>query len=171
MTEARESEVQRVLQLLWGHTYDKVADGIYVGGIDSIYELNKIENLGLVISIVRDERKRRERIEEWIPGGVKHIFIDLADSPKVQISNHFASTTAAISEARAQRLGVLIHCMAGHSRSVSITTAYLMKLWHKSAFDVIDEIMRHRPCISPNKGFVRQLIEYQTEQLGIPLEQ
>ena len=52
---------------------------------------------------------------------------------------------------------VLVHCMAGASRSATIIIAYLMwknQLDFTEAVTLLEQI---RPIISPNYGFVRQL--------------
>lgn len=52
---------------------------------------------------------------------------------------------------------VLIHCLAGVSRSPTIVTAYLMhkkKLRFKEALAIIKQT---RPFVNPNPGFIEQL--------------
>lgn len=51
---------------------------------------------------------------------------------------------------------VLVHCVAGISRSATISIAYTMKLFVK----------QKRPEISPNLGFMGQLLEYQRALTG-----
>jgi protein-tyrosine phosphatase len=61
---------------------------------------------------------------------------------------------------------VLVHCQAGVSRSATMCIAYLMKemgLTFLQAYACVKEV---RPIISPNYGFVAQLLKYEKELLG-----
>lgn len=52
---------------------------------------------------------------------------------------------------------VLIHCVAGVSRSATILCAYFMREKSMSAQEAIDFVRKKRSIIDPNEGFVRQL--------------
>lgn len=53
--------------------------------------------------------------------------IKASDVEHYDISQHFAETCEFIEQVREERGRVLVHCVAGVSRSVTITTAYLMR--------------------------------------------
>ena len=50
--------------------------------------------------------------------------------------------------------GLLVHCMAGQSRSVTMVIAYLIKIENYTLGDAIGLIKNSRPTISPNPGFM-----------------
>ena len=52
---------------------------------------------------------------------------------------------------------VLVHCMAGASRSATIVIAYLMWSKRLNFEDAINYVKEKRPLIGPNEGFVKQL--------------
>jgi hypothetical protein len=52
------------------------------------------------------------------------------DSPEAELSSHFDACFAFISEALAAGGGVLVHCFAGRSRSVTVLLAFLMRQQH-----------------------------------------
>jgi len=64
-------------------------------------------------------------------------------------------------EARASNQGVLVHCLAGVSRSVTITVAYLMQTKKLTLNDAYDYVKTCKPNISPNFNFMGQLLEFQ----------
>jgi hypothetical protein len=52
------------------------------------------------------------------------------DTPEADLSTHFTACFGFIAEALAAGGGVLIHCFAGRSRSVTVLTAFLMRQQH-----------------------------------------
>lgn len=64
-------------------------------------------------------------------------------------------------DARRKKCGVLVHCLAGISRSVTITVAYLMYSLSLSLNDAYDHVKRCKPNISPNFSFMGQLMDYE----------
>lgn len=56
---------------------------------------------------------------------------------------------------------MLVHCLAGISRSPTICIAYLMYSRHLSLDQAHDFIKQRRALISPNLNFMRQLAEYE----------
>lgn len=57
---------------------------------------------------------------------------------------------------------VMVHCLGGMSRSVSIVTAYLMNTTHNEYIDILRQIKQQR-VIMVNYGFVDELKAYQEE--------
>lgn len=60
-----------------------------------------------------------------------------------------------------ERGGVLVHCVAGVSRSASVVIAYLMwknKINFESAFRIVRQA---RPIVEPNSNFVNQLKSFE----------
>lgn len=64
-------------------------------------------------------------------------------------------------EALAQNCGVLVHCLAGVSRSVTVTVAYLMQKLQLSLNDAYDLVKRKKSDISPNFNFMGQLLDFE----------
>jgi len=77
--------------------------------------------------------------------------------PESNLFAHFGLITDFMNEAVESGGGVLVHCMAGISRSSSVVIAFLMKV-HKLSFeDALPRVKAQRPVIAPNYGFVKQL--------------
>jgi protein-tyrosine phosphatase len=56
--------------------------------------------------------------------------------------------------------------MGGVSRSSSVVIAFLMKRNQMSLKDAIEYVKERRPIVEPNRGFMRQLIEYERMLFG-----
>ena len=88
------------------------------------------------------------------------------DHPSADIKRHFEAASAFITAGLDSGGGVLVHCMAGCSRSASLVAAHLMKTEGLSAAAAIDSVARVRPIVDPNSGFREQLRDYETD-LGL----
>lgn len=54
-----------------------------------------------------------------------------------------------------------MHCLAGISRSVTVTVAYLMQKLNLSLNDAYDFVKRKKSNISPNFNFMGQLLDFE----------
>ena len=87
--------------------------------------------------------------------------LPLEDSPTEDIFSHLPHLTCIIRE-EAERGGrVLVHCVAGVSRSVSVVIAYLVTFYCD-----LGTACRHvrtiRPWARPNNNFMQQLVRWET---------
>jgi len=73
---------------------------------------------------------------------------------------------AYVDEARGRECGVLVHCLAGISRSVTVTVAYLMHALDLSLSDAYDHVKRCKPDVSPNFSFMGQLMDFERALRG-----
>ena len=64
-------------------------------------------------------------------------------------------------EARSNKQGVLVHCLAGISRSVTVTVAYLMAQKSMCLNEAYDFVKKCKPNISPNFTFMGQLLDFE----------
>ena len=56
---------------------------------------------------------------------------------------------------------VLVHCVAGVSRSATICLAYLVSHNHMSLQQAWQHVKKVRPWVKPNKGFLQQLSDWE----------
>jgi protein-tyrosine phosphatase len=66
-----------------------------------------------------------------------------------------------VEKAREEKVGVLVHCMAGKSRSPSVVIMYLMQHHGYTLQTAFDYVTSKRNGISPNIGFFLQLLQHE----------
>ena len=91
--------------------------------------------------------------------------IKLEDFPFAELVAHLPKTTSFIREALSsnQDAHVLVHCVEGVSRSVSVVAAFLVAEYGWSPNHAVEFIKSKRGVANPNFGFIQQLQEYSTQ--------
>ncbi|XP_054721978.1 dual specificity protein phosphatase 7-like [Uloborus diversus] len=98
--------------------------------------------------------------------GFKYMKIPIQDHWSQNLATYFPEAIAFIDEARQKKECILVHCLAGISRSVTITLAYLMQKLSMPLNDAYDFVRQRKANISPNFNFMGQLMDYE-RQLSI----
>ncbi|XP_015785951.1 tyrosine-protein phosphatase yvh1 isoform X1 [Tetranychus urticae] len=91
-----------------------------------------------------------------------YLWIDSEDMPRQDLISYFPTTNEFIEAAVSRKENVLVHCIAGVSRSATIVTAYLMKKKNKPAEECLEKVREKRSIIDPNEGFRKQLKLFET---------
>lgn len=93
--------------------------------------------------------------------------IQIEDSKSVNILTPIDQCMSIIDTYRKQRKNILVHCVSGVSRSVSIVLSYLIYqgLTLKDAFSYVKQL-RTKQYTLPNIGFFKQLMTYEKIQCG-----
>ena len=94
---------------------------------------------------------------------ITHKIISIYDIEEIDITAVFNEAFSFIEE-NLKHGSILIHCQAGISRSPSVLIGYLMwnmKIGFKEAFEIV---RKGRKIILPNRGFVKQLKNYENFQ-------
>jgi len=103
-------------------------------------------------------------------GTIQYLQIPITDHWSQNLASFFPAAIHFIDTARERQEGVLVHCLAGISRSVTITVAYLMYKMSMSLNDAYDFVRRKKSNISPNFNFMGQLLDFE-RQLNPPSPQ
>ena len=127
----------------------KITNNIYLGNIYDAQNIEKLLQMGIqkVLSLITETELLK------YPPEIEHKLINIEDFPRQNIIQYFGECLLFMEDNKK----VLVHCMAGASRSATIIIAYLMwknQLDFTEAVTLLEQI---RPIISPNYGFVRQL--------------
>ncbi|VDK27506.1 unnamed protein product [Gongylonema pulchrum] len=85
----------------------------------------------------------------------------LDDTPQTYIYPHLELQSDQIRAIIADGGKVLVHCVAGVSRSASICLAYLTKYSCRTLREAYHLMANKRPLVRPNLGFWRQLIAFE----------
>ncbi|XP_070812632.1 dual specificity protein phosphatase 2 [Pituophis catenifer annectens] len=91
--------------------------------------------------------------------------IPVEDNHMADISIWFQEAIDFIDSVKASGGHVLVHCQAGISRSATICLAYLIQSRRVRLEEAFDFVKQRRGVISPNFGFMGQLLQFETEVL------
>ncbi|CAJ0923176.1 unnamed protein product, partial [Mesorhabditis belari] len=94
-------------------------------------------------------------------GDIQRTKLWLEDTPQTYIYPHLELQSDQIRAILEDGGRVLVHCVAGVSRSASIVLAYLTKYYCRSLRDAYHLMKAKRPMVRPNLGFWRQLIAFE----------
>lgn len=154
-----------VLNISYRPAYDQggpveILPFLYLG---SAYHASKCEFLANlhITALLNVSRRTSEACTthlhyKWIP---------VEDNNVADISSHFQEAIDFIDCVREKGGKVLVHCEAGISRSPTICMAYLMKTKQFHLKEAFDYIKQRRSVVSPNFGFMGQLLQYESEIL------
>ncbi|XP_053124952.1 dual specificity protein phosphatase 2 [Hemicordylus capensis] len=91
--------------------------------------------------------------------------IPVEDNHMAEISVWFQEAINFIDSVKSSGGRVLVHCQAGISRSATICLAYLIQSRRVRLEEAFDFVKQRRGVISPNFGFMGQLLQFETEVL------
>lgn len=140
----------------------EISEGLYLCGARAI-NIDKLRDLGITtIFNVTIE------LPSLLIDKTEYVKISIEDSPSANLSQYFDKVADKIDEVRRRGGKVLVHCVAGVSRSASLCIAYLMKHKNMQLRRAYLHVKARRPIIRPNPGFFRQLVEFEMRLYGCP---
>uniref|UniRef100_A0A914ULA9 Protein-tyrosine-phosphatase n=1 Tax=Plectus sambesii TaxID=2011161 RepID=A0A914ULA9_9BILA len=136
----------------------EVVPGLYISGVSA---LNQTEMLRHRITLVINATSEVPNLRSL--GDVHRVKLWLEDTDQSHIYPHLETVPDQIEMVIRDGGRVLVHCVAGVSRSASLCLAYLTKYRCKSLRDAYHLLSSTRPMVRPNLGFWRQLIAYEQD--------
>ena len=89
-----------------------------------------------------------------------YLHVALLDCPdECVLASEVEAACAFIDHALDRKEGVLVHCLAGRSRSATIVLAYLVTRRGLTLYEAYQFLQARRPSISPNLGFMGFLMQ------------
>ncbi len=136
---------------------NRITDNIYIGNISSAFNRDELKKLGIthIISAILG-------VDSPFPNDFTYMNVHIRDVTREPISQHLDKCVEFIEQVVNDNQRILIHCMAGKSRSVSIVIAYLIKQG-MTLTDAYDYVKFYRRVANPNQGFVKQLEIYENK--------
>ncbi|XP_028935309.1 dual specificity protein phosphatase 6 [Ornithorhynchus anatinus] len=131
---------------------------LYLGCAKDSTNLDVLEEFGIkyILNVTPNLPNLFENAGEF-----KYKQIPISDHWSQNLSQFFPEAISFIDEAREKNCGVLVHCLAGISRSVTVTVAYLMQKLNLSMNDAYDIVKMKKSNISPNFNFMGQLLDFE----------
>ena len=132
-----------------------IVDGVYLGNINSVYDFDQLKANGIthIISAIAG-------FNPPSPLSFQYLVIDALDSTNSKISDCFESCNSFIKTALDNDGKVLVHCMAGRSRSAAIVGGFLIHQFGMSSVEAVSLMQTKRPIVQPNESFMIQLEAY-----------
>ncbi|KAG8574810.1 hypothetical protein GDO81_009346 [Engystomops pustulosus] len=144
---------------------DEVWPGLYLGNQEIAANKGELSRMRIT-HILNATHSRFRGGEEYYRGmHILYMGIDAQDCPTFDMSVHFYPAADFIHKALRGRGKILVHCAVGVSRSATLVLAYLMIYHHMTLVEAINTVKDKRGII-PNRGFLRQLLELDSDLKG-----
>jgi hypothetical protein len=136
----------------------QLADGLFIGDFSTALQTKALvhANIKFILTVMDDEGP-------LYPELFNYQIVNIPDDEDADLLRHLPQCHSFIEEAIKQKVGVLVHCAAGVSRSASVCISYLMKSQGKSLMESFAHVKKVRPIINPNDGFMEQLRQFEKQ--------
>jgi protein-tyrosine phosphatase len=136
-----------------------IIENLYLGDIEASQNINTLKenNIKNIINLSNNNYTKFEEINYYD--------INIEDKCDVKISKYFDYCIDIINKSKKENKNILVHCLCGVSRSVSIIIAYLIN----SGYTLKDALLyvkqkREKQYTQPNIGFFKELMKYEREK-------
>jgi hypothetical protein len=143
-----------------------ILPGLFLSGIAVARNPSKLSELNInrvVCCCMPSEFPPSDEVE-----GVEYFRIDVEDMSREPIDMFFEEGSDFISDSLENNEGVLVHCRSGVSRSSTIVIAFLIRNMGMRLFDAFFLLRSKRSIVTPNIGFMDQLLKLELRVHGVP---
>ena len=135
---------------------NEIIDHLFISGIDALVDqsllitnqIKRVVSVGVELPPHLHETKLYKNVA----------FLNILDSPDVSLVSTIRKCLPFIDEGLNQGECVLVHCVYGQSRSVSVVASFLMLCRNFTVNSALELIKLKRPGICINPGFLCQLM-------------
>jgi hypothetical protein len=169
-----EDASENFLQFLQVNDVTIVIDNfLYLSSMKAARSIDVIERLGITHIVNATNRSVGNSFQDS-PYNVKYFNVDCDDSEIYSIAKYFEPVIGFINDAKSDDSNqssskngkVLVHCMCGISRSVSLILAYLMYAQCIDLRTAYYFVKEKRDFISPNESFAEELLSFEKDLFG-----
>ncbi|KAK9764998.1 tyrosine protein phosphatase yvh1, variant 2 [Basidiobolus ranarum] len=130
----------------------EVIPGLFVGNAQAAENLELLQTAGITHVL-----QTADFMSPAFPDNFTYKVISIEDMAESNIIKYFPETNQFIQDCLDQGGKILVHCVAGVSRSVTVVCAYLMKTFNLEPLEALKQIKAVRFMANPNHGFFDQL--------------
>lgn len=138
------------------HPMTHIIDGLYIGSESNAKNLEELstEQIRNIVNVT-------SHVPLYHSEQFQYCHLPADDTQKQNLLEYFDRAYSFIHQAIEKNEKVLVHCVAGISRSPAIVIGFLMRYAKMSMNDAYDFVKRKRAIVSPNLNFMGQLLEYE----------
>jgi len=140
---------------------DKITEKIFLGNYETALFKKKLDELGIKNILVCGSD-----LKAYYPNEFKYLHYQIEDLDSQNIQQYLNEAIEFIDKSEK----IYVHCRAGISRSPSFVIAYFMWKYKIPFYKAFLLVKEKRNIIYPNKGFTKQLMNFEKD-LGISINE
>jgi dual specificity MAP kinase phosphatase len=138
------------------HPMTHIIDGLYIGSESNARNFDELssEQIRYIVNVT-------SHVPLYHSEQFHYCHLPADDTQKQNLLEYFDRAYSFIHNAIDNNEKVLVHCVAGISRSPAIVIGFLMRYAKMNMNDAYNFVKRKRSIVSPNLNFMGQLLEYE----------
>jgi len=134
----------------------EILNGLFIGSESNAKNLEELssEHIRYIVNVT-------SHVPLYHSSQFHYYHIPADDTQKQNLLDYFDQAYTFISHAIENKEKVLVHCVAGISRSPAIVISFLMRYAHMNMNDAYELVKTKRSIVSPNLNFMGQLLQYE----------
>ena len=142
------------------NTLSQINENLFICDFSTSLDINILQRHGISkIIFISEHSKDQEKERQYERKNIKHHHLKLYDSPNEKITKMINFLPDASEMYKSSK--VLVHCMAGISRSPTFAILLLMYSDGLRYVEAYEIVRRGRPVMRPNDGFAKQLRQFE----------
>ena len=134
----------------------EIFNGLFIGSESNARNLEELssEHIRHIVNVT-------SHVPFYHSDQFQYYHIPADDTQKQNLLEYFDQAYTFISQAIEKNERVLVHCVAGISRSPAIVISFLMRYAHMKMNDAYQLVKTKRSIVCPNLNFMGQLLQYE----------